>query len=85
MLSLYIHEVDTSMQLKSIQRAKTRKRIIPIRVTEKEYILIQRSAFKFQASMSEWLREAGMKYIPKDEDIVIVHGDPDLDDDESDN
>lgn len=69
------------MQLKSIQRTKVKKRTIPIRVTEAEYIKIKNKACTFNTTVSGWLRYTGVNYNPTDEELSLT-GEFEDDDDE---
>ena len=62
------------MQLKSMQKTRQRTRVVPIRVTEREYIAISENAVLYaKGSVSAWLRYTGMNYTPSDAELAMTN------------
>jgi hypothetical protein len=65
-------------QLKTMRRKSARTKLLNVKVTDWELEVMRAKAQKFGATLSQWMRDAGMNWTPKKRDLVPVdETDPD--------
>lgn len=56
--------------LKSMQRKSARKKLLNLKVTEWELAQMKSRAAKYHATLSQWMRDAAMRWTPTRHDLV---------------
>lgn len=70
--------MSTQVKLKSMRRQSARKKLLNVKVTDWEHDRMKAKAAKYGATLSQWLRDAGLNWRPSKRDLVPVdETDPD--------
>ena len=59
-------------QLKTMRRKSARTKLLNLKVTDWEHEVIRQKAAKYGATISQWMRDAGMNWRPSKKDLVPV-------------
>jgi len=57
-------------KLKSMAKKSLKTKVVVFKCTDKDFSAMKKNAKKHHATLSQWLRDAGCKWIPSADDLV---------------